>query len=81
MKNLQTQIRAYILEFLLLNTSFTLPFDQPGNDFDVGLCLPGPTVMVFIINHIEVSIAFVKVIIIKYSVLIVSMIQVSLLDY
>ncbi|KAG4906218.1 hypothetical protein JHK82_054852 [Glycine max] len=35
-------------------------YHQLGNDFDLGLYLPGPNAVEFIINHAEVSIAFVQ---------------------
>jgi len=46
----------------LAQHSFTLSFCQLVIDFgfDLGACLPGPNAVEFIINHAEVSIAFVQ---------------------
>lgn len=42
-----------------MDTNWSI-YHQLGNDFDLGLYLPGPNAVEFIINHAEVSIAFVQ---------------------
>lgn len=43
----------------LSTISYTHPVSQVENDFRLALCVTGPNAVEFIINHAEVSIAFV----------------------